>query len=254
MAKTTDGRTMVLVRSSAIYLWHAETPNDLTPVELLARPAPSPANKGSRRQAQGINDGFGPMFRSIQISPRGDRIYAIETGPGFSTVLRVWVVETPAGSTSTRARPLDLPAPVSGGVSTLPEGMSTLALRPDGKVLAVGDRTGRVTLLDSSNLAVLGWLKRPGTEIENLVPALAYSPDGTELAVGSQQGAISLWSVVNPSQPHLRLSLPGHRGMVTNLAYDRQGRRLASAGFDPIVEVWDFEIIERELMRLGLAD
>jgi hypothetical protein len=29
---------------------------------------------------------------------------------------------------------------------------------------------------------------------------------------------------------------------------------LASAGTDPLVEVWDLELLDRELIRLGLAD
>ena len=84
--------------------------------------------------------------------------------------------------------------------------------------------------------------------------ALAFSPDGQDLAVGSQQGTISIWSVAQPTKPRLRFRLPGHRGIVTNLAFDAQGQRLASAtGIDPLVEVWDLELIQQELARLELA-
>jgi hypothetical protein len=52
------------------------------------------------------------------------------------------------------------------------------------------------------------------------------------------------------------LHLPGHRTGITRLlAFDSQGRRLASAQFgDPLVEIWDLELFQRELTRLGLAD
>ena len=52
----------------------------------------------------------------------------------------------------------------------------------------------------------------------------------------------------------LQFHLPGHRGVIFSLAYDPQNRRLASAGSDPLVEVWDLELLQRELMRLGLAN
>ena len=79
------------------------------------------------------------------------------------------------------------------------------------------------------------------------------------LAVGSQQGAIALWSrSASLRRPGLGLrgciSRATGEGIVMNLVYDPHGRRLASAGFDPIVEVWDLEVIEHELGRLGLAD
>ncbi len=144
-----------------------------------------------------------------------------------------------------------------------------MALRADGKILAVGERidgrapaagerAGQVMLLDATSLALLCSIGEPGKDQENLGRSLAFSPDGNELAVGSQQGTISLWSLEQPTRPHLRLHLPGHRGWVNNLVYDPQGRRLACSSFDvivdSIVEVWDLEVIDRELHRLKLAD
>jgi WD40 repeat protein len=85
--------------------------------------------------------------------------------------------------------------------------------------------------------------------------ALAFSPDGHTLATGSHQGSISLYSVASPAQPRLRLRLPGHRGFVNSLVFDAPGTRLASAsGTDTLVEVWDLDLIGRELSRLGLAE
>ena len=139
----------------------------------------------------------------------------------------------------------------------LPERPDQLrALGRNGKLLAVADQTGQVTLLDAEKLSVLGQLKSAGKEPETLIPppALAFSPDGTELAVGSEQGTISLWSLAKPSRPFLLLELPGHRARVSSLSYEPHGRRLASATTDPIVEIWDLDIIDGELMRLHLAD
>ncbi len=253
LAKTPDGRTIAVGRASAIYLWHAETPGELVAVDLPARPAPEPAAptmNGARRQERGNNEISGPIYRSIQIAPRGDRLYAIEqVGP--NSVLRAWAIDAATGSSaSVHAEQLDIPAPLA-------EGATILALRPDGNVLAFGDRTGRITLLDTTSWKVLDRLNPPGNEPENYwspTPALTFSPDGRELAVGSQQGTIALWSLARPGGSHLHVRLPGHRGWVTSLAYEPDGRRLACTSSDPIVEVWDLEVIEHELTRLGLAD
>ena len=43
---------------------------------------------------------------------------------------------------------------------TIPEGLTSLALRPDGAVLALGDRTGTVTLLDTRSLTVVSRFSR----------------------------------------------------------------------------------------------
>jgi eukaryotic-like serine/threonine-protein kinase len=122
--------------------------------------------------------------------------------------------------------------------------------------LALGDRTGTVTLVDTARGTLLGRIKPTSGEDESLLPlAMAFTPDGRDLAVGSRQGVISLWSVASPTEPHLRLHLPGHRGIIRLLVFDSQGRRLASAGsVDPLVDVWDLDLLQRELINLGLAD
>ena len=226
VARTVDGSTIAVLRGSSIYLWHAEAPGELTHVELPAQfatasPPPPPAGSGPRRREPAGSEASGPAFRSIQISTSGDRIFTIEQ-KGRSVVLRVWAIDANVGAKTVHARELQ--------ALTLPEGSNKIALRPDGKLLAVADRTGKVILFDASSMAEVGWFKDPVKPTENFsTPALAFSPDGRSLAVGSQQGPISLWSLEVPASPRLRLHLPGHRGTVTNLVYDPHGRRLASA-------------------------
>src|SRR4029077_4284122 len=106
-----------------------------------------------------------------------------------------------------------------------------------------------------SDCAVPGRISPASAEAEGLVLALAFSPDGRDLAVGTQQGPILIWPATTPTAREPRLSLPGHRGMISSLAFDHQGRRLAStAETDPLVEVWDLDLIQRELAGLGLAN
>jgi WD40 repeat protein len=246
-ARSPDGKIIALVRSPNIYLWHAQTPNALFPVSLPVRQAAEPPRNAPRRRPPGPGEPQSAEFRSAQIAPGGKRIYTIEPGQGFATILRLWEIDTTSGPNGGRARELKS--------ASLPDGVINFVLGCDGELLAVADRTGQVALLDASKLVVLGRLKNPGKEPEAFLPAsLAFSPDGTELAVGSERGAISLWSVSRPERPQLRLQLPGHQKRVNCLAYEPQGRRLASATSDSIVEVWDLDIIDRELVRLKLAD
>jgi WD40 repeat protein len=253
MAKTPDGRIMALVRSSAIFLWRAETPDRIIsvipPLRYGAEPAPAASNGPERAPTTGANPSA-PRFRNVQIAPRGDRLYLIDQIPSSpSSRLHAWALASAPEGPHVQARELGSSVP-------LPEGsFVNLAVRGDGAVLALGDRTGMVTLLDTASLRPLGRIEPASGEAEGFLLALAFSPDGRDLAVGSQQGTISLWSVAQPTRPRRRFHLPGHRGFITNLVFDSSGRRLASsAGLDPLVEVWDLELIGLELSRLELAD
>jgi WD40 repeat protein len=106
--------------------------------------------------------------------------------------------------------------------------------------------------MDTARRTIVGQFDPPDRLNQGVMPALAFSPDGKRLAVGSYQGRIILWSVAIPARPSPELRLPG-RGKVNGLVFDDHGRRLASTGGDPTVEIWDLDLIERELGRLGLG-
>ena len=249
-AKTADGRMMAFVRSSSVFLWHADTPDKVVKVIPPPRSGVESAHSqiNSPQRLTTLSTDTPPLtFRAVQISPRGDRIYLIDQ----SGRLHVWALDGPSEvePSSSQARDLNWYVPVAEG------GFNNLALRNDGAVLALGDRTQTVTLVNTSNRRILDRIKPPSGEGQSALLALAFSRDGHELAVGSEHGTISLWSVAQPTRPHLRFRLPGHRGITTSLVFDAQGRRLASAGIaEPLVEVWDLALIQRELARLQLAD
>jgi WD40 repeat protein len=240
LVRTPDSR-----RPSAVFLWHSETPAQLQPVT----PPPSSAGESAatvrtdpRGNATAGADAEGLRFRHVQLAPGGGRLYLLDE----KFALQIWALD--ATSRGYQAREVAVR-------STLPEGITSFALRPDGAVLALGDRTGAVSLFDTRRLAVTDRIHRAGDEAEGIVTALAYSPDGRDLAVGTPQGPILIWPATTPHPKEPRLILPGHRGMVTSLVFDAPGRRLASAVRNgPLVEVWDLELIQRELTRLGLAN
>jgi eukaryotic-like serine/threonine-protein kinase len=250
VAKTADGKMMVLVRPAAVFLWRAEKPDELIAVIPPSHAGPeslSPSVGAVRRATSPGSDPPNLRIRAAQLSPGGDRIYLIDQ----SGLMHAWAIDsrTDGADAKVQARELDWAVPMA-------DAASSLTLRRDGKLLAVGDRAGTVTLVDTQRTRVLERIKPSSGEGESLVLALAFSPQGHDLAVGSQQGTISIWSVAQPTKPRLRLRLPGQRQLVTNLAFDPTGLRLATApgGDPPLVEVWDLELIERELARLGLSD
>ncbi len=249
VARTPDGRIMAvaMARPSAVLLWQSDKPERLIPVAAPGEPLTqslAPPASVTRRFAAGAADSSTLRFRAIQISPDGKKLYLLDLGGQP----HVWTIEVNSEATEATARTLNKPLPVTEG------GFIAMVIRPDGKMLAAADRNGTILLLDTTNLNIVGRIKPPGDQVTSFLDPLAFSPDGHSLAVGSQQeGTISIWSVDQPSRPHVRLNLPGHRGL-SMLAFDPQGRRLASQGSDPLVEVWDLELIQRELSQWALAD
>jgi WD40 repeat protein len=132
--------------------------------------------------------------------------------------------------------------------------ITAVAVTPDGTMLGVGTREGRVALVESGTGRVRGWLERPASvEAERSVTVLAFTGDGTSLAVGSQQGPVIVWELAGGLEAGAPTVLPGRRGATVALAFDRSGKRLAIAGDDKTVSVWNLERLRSSLSNAGLV-
>jgi hypothetical protein len=189
------------------------------------------------------------------------------------------LVLAPAGRARTQtAPPTSVVSRPDGSLAQMrPAGAGpvfTLALTPDGKMLASGHGDGKVRLwdprsgkllrvlaggrasvktavftADGNRLVAAGaeeviriWEPAAGREVHRLVGppggtlALACSADSKMLAAAGKDGAIHLWDLESGA---VRGRLAGHSGPVRGLAFSSDGTWLASGGQDRTVRLWD---------------
>jgi WD40 repeat protein len=112
-----------------------------------------------------------------------------------------------------------------------PQEIHTLAVGPEGRILAVVGRDGTVRLWDARRDQQLGSLE---TDVDGL--ALAFSPNGRLLATGRSDGSVRLWDVPRRS---MLATLNGHTDRVLAVSFSQDGRTLATGSADRTVRVWD---------------
>ncbi|MFF5550562.1 WD40 repeat domain-containing protein [Streptomyces olivaceoviridis] len=104
--------------------------------------------------------------------------------------------------------------------------VSQFALSRDGRYVAVGDGSGRVTLLDGTLTrwrgALSGLFTSHQQDAAAPVTALAFSADGAVLAVGGLDGTVRLWDV--SSNQALGTTLPAPADQVLSLVFRGDGR------------------------------
>jgi WD40 repeat protein len=113
--------------------------------------------------------------------------------------------------------------------------MASLALSPDGKILAAGNAEGTVRLWDLATKRERALLKQSSVGMRN-VNSLAFSADGRILATGSGDGLIKLWDAVNWRE---RASFKREGEWINSMAFSPNGRTLASGSSKKTIRLWD---------------
>jgi len=108
----------------------------------------------------------------------------------------------------------------------------SLAFSPKGSSLAIGTRSGKVSIWDAERAEKI--LDVAGHEGE--VVSVAFSPDGTILGSASGDKTGRLWNVDNGRE---RARLEGHNGGVYSIAFSADSQTVATGGWDHAVRMWE---------------
>ena len=120
--------------------------------------------------------------------------------------------------------------------------INSVAFSPDGRRLAFGDSLGIITVCDAESGRVVRRLSKGpvnrSKEGQFQDNPLRFSPDGRHIAaaIGSM---VMIWDALTGQEV---LTLRGHRGSITAMAYSPDGRRLVTSAFpeaESTVKVWD---------------
>ncbi len=119
------------------------------------------------------------------------------------------------------------------------DGLSGLALSPDGTTLASAGWNQYIALRD----AATGTLIRSWVAHASGIWSITFSPDGKLLASAGTEGLVKVWDV-QTGQPIDVLT--GHEGMVHGVAFHPGGKLLASASSDGTIRFWAVEPLPPE--------
>jgi WD40 repeat protein len=103
------------------------------------------------------------------------------------------------------------------------------AMRPDGRVLAVGHRDGTVTLIDARTLRAFSRFRAVP---QGPVLSMGYPPRSRLLVIGGDNGFLAL---VDPTRGKLVTRLPGHFGPLLTISFSSDGRLMATGSLEAII-------------------
>jgi WD40 repeat protein len=125
--------------------------------------------------------------------------------------------------------------------------VGSLAVAPQGGILALRFRTGEITLLDLDS----GRVRARIAGHQGNVSCLVFRGDGAVFASAGADGAVRLWETASG---RLLKTFSGHRCAMSSLAFSPDGKALASAGsVSGEVKLWDVST-GRQLRSFTIAD
>jgi WD40 repeat protein len=138
-------------------------------------------------------------------------------------------------------RPFAVPA------AARPDLAPAWALSADGRRLVLGDREGRITVIDARTLRALSG--RLPVVPHGPVTGLGFLPRGRgTIAVGGN----GFLAIVDPASGRTVTRLPGHDGWVGPPSFSRDGREMATASDGGVVQAWSLPSGRRIGARVDL--
>ena len=113
------------------------------------------------------------------------------------------------------------------------QGVTAIAVAPDGSSIGIASADGAVLLLDPSSKAAKRGLKEVGGAS---AAGLMFSADGTKLLSAGRDSVVKVWSVAGIGLP---LTLSGHEGALRAVTASAGKTLVAAAGEDTRVMLWD---------------
>jgi len=139
-----------------------------------------------------------------------------------------------AGSGDTKIRFYDVKTGKEARGSVDHEGLSALALSPDGSILASAGWNHAITLRD---VATGNQIRTWQAHVDGIW-SIAFSPDGKLIASAGSEGLVKVWDVQTGRPIDV---LTGHEGMVQCVAFHPSGKLLASGSADGTIRFWAIE-------------
>jgi WD40 repeat protein len=164
---------------------------------------------------------------SVAFSPDGHRLASASK----DNTVRIWDADT--------GQPIG--APLTGHTDVV----SSVAFSPDGTRIVSGSDDKTLRIWDADTGRPIG---APLTGHTDIVNCVAFSPDGRRLASGSEDSTVRIWDadtgrqVGAPLTVHtntVKTNMAFNPDAVNGVAFSPDGHRLASAGEDNTVRIWD---------------
>jgi WD40 repeat protein len=176
----------------------------------------SPAAPGNFRTFD-----FPGNAHAVAFTHDGNRLFAAGGQPALSGEVREWTV---SGTNQSRA--------LVRSFTAHKDGIYSMALSPDDKILATGSYDQKIKLWDADT----------GKELKTLsghngcIFGLVFRPDGKILASASADRTVKLWDVASGER---RETLSQPLKDVYAVAFSPDGKRLAAGGADNRIRIWE---------------
>ena len=229
----TGGRVVATASADkTIRLWDPVEQKQTSVIASLQQPATALSLSADGKQVA-FGDATGQL--SVASVADGKVLQAVQAHAGQVTGIR-WLPEAAGLVTCGAEGSLkfwNLPLSAAGSLVDQPQPTRSVAAAPDGKTSYVGAADGAVRAFDTTT----------GKLVHTFAPAappspvggLAVSPDGKLLAAADDLGRLRFWTIADQTE---LTTVSGHTGAIHDVQFSADGTRLATAGADNSVRVW----------------